>query len=113
MSVTLSRFRVRSPERDRESDTRRLQRLSQVITDLREEMVRERSGLQNRHDKITANAAFSQLALEEKSGDAGMSSKIGDMTDAMIHYTNRVSSLDSQIRFLSDLDQQVTQFRQL
>jgi hypothetical protein len=111
--VTLSRFRVRSPERDRESDTRRLQRLSQVIADLRAEMERERSGLQNRYDKMTANAAFSHLALEENGGDSGMSSRIGDMTDTMIHYTNRVSSLDNQLRFLSDLDQQVTQFRQL
>jgi hypothetical protein len=101
---------VRSPERDRESDASRLQRLSQIIADLRAEMERERSGLRDRYDRVTANAAFSQLALEENGGDADLSSEIGDMTDRVIHYTNRLSSLDNQIRFLNDLDQQVTRF---
>jgi hypothetical protein len=109
--MALTRFRVRSPERDRETDAGRLTRLRQLIAELRNEMEREGNGLRDRYEKVTANAAFSLLALEEDAG-AGVSSKIGDMTETMIHYAKRMSSLEVQIGFVSDLDQQVALFAQ-
>jgi hypothetical protein len=110
--MALPGFRVRSAERDRNSDANRLLRLSQIIADLRGEMDREQNGLRDRYDKMTTNAAFSQLALEEGGGDANMSSRLGEMTETMIHYGDRLSSLDRQIHFLNDLDQQITRFGQ-
>ena len=46
-----------------------------------------------------ANAAFSQQALEDDRGGAGMSSKIDDMTETMIRYTKRIASLEDADRF--------------
>lgn len=108
MALT-SRFRVRSPARDRETDVDRMQRLHEHIAAVRVDMERERDGLRDRYEKVTANAAFSLLALEEDGGP-GIASKIGDMTDAMIRYARRIASLESQIGFVSDLDQQIEQF---
>ena len=71
----------------------------------------ERDGLRNRYEQVTANAAFSLLALEEDDGSsAGVRSKVGDMTETMIHYASRISSLEVQIGFVKDLDQQVALF---
>src|SRR5262245_45867907 len=105
--MALTRFRVRSPDRDHETDRRRMQRLHQVLDDLRSEMERERDGLRDRYDKVTANAAFSMVALEEDSGSPGMSSQIGDMTATMVNYAPRIASLGSQIDFVADLDRRV------
>ena len=106
----LNLFRVRSPARDRETDASRLRRLRKVLSDVGAEMERERNGLRDRYEKVSANAAFSLLAVEEENNDAGMGSRIGDMTETIIHYANRLASLDSQIHFLSNLDHEVMRF---
>ena len=105
--MALTRFRVRSPERDREADQRRMHRLHQLLNDLRAEMEHERDGLRDRYEKVTANAAFSLLALEEDNAGSGMSSQIGDMTNSMINYASRIASLGTQIDFVVDLDRRV------
>ena len=74
-------------------------------------MERESNGLRDRYEKVTANAAFSLLALEDGRGGAGVSSKIGDMTGTMIHYAKRMSSLEVQIDFVTDLDRRSRCFR--
>ena len=110
--MALSRFRVRSPQRDRDTDLDRMQRLRHSLRDIRVEMEREREGLRDRYEKVTADAAFSQLALEDDSASAGLSSRIDDMTETMIHYTKRIASLDEQIEFVTDLDSRVELFSQ-
>jgi hypothetical protein len=108
--MAFNRFRVRNPDRDRETDGRRMQRLHQQLNDLRMEMEHERDGLRERHELVTANAAFSALALEEESGGPSMSSQIGDMTNTMINYATRISSLEAQIAFVADLDRRLDAF---
>jgi hypothetical protein len=108
--MALTRFRVRSPGRDRETDFSRLQRLHQLLADIRREMERERSGLRERYEKLTANAAFSLLAMEGDSGGASISPKVGEMTDAMVRHARRIASLEGQIGFVTDIDQQVELF---
>jgi hypothetical protein len=105
--MALNRFRVRSLDRDRETDRRRMQRLHQLLDELRGEMERERDGLRDRYEKVTANAAFSMLAMEEDRGSPVISSQIGDMTSTMINYASRIASLGTQIDFVADLDRRV------
>lgn len=109
MALTL--FRVRSRERDRETDSGRFRRLRQLLGDLRVEMERERDGLRGRYEKVTADAAFSQQALEDGAGNA-VSAKIDEMTDAMIRYTERIALLERQAAFVTGLDHQVERFSQ-
>ena len=87
--MALFRFRTRSPQRDRDTDIDRLRRLQQSIVDIRAEMERERNGLRDRYDRVTADAAFSQQRLEDGRDGDGASSKIDDMTGTMIRYTKR------------------------
>jgi hypothetical protein len=108
--MALSRFRVRNPERDRETDRDRQQRLRRFLGDIRAEMERERDGLQARYEKVMADAAFSQQALEDDSVGVAVSSKIDDMTEAMIHYTKRMASLETQIGFVIEADQRIERF---
>ena len=108
--MALFRFRMRSAERDRETDLGRLQRLRQLLTDIRTEMEREKNGLRDRYEKVTTNAAFSQQALEDDSVGEGMSAKIDDMTDRMVRYTRRIASLGTQIDFVTEIDRRVEAF---
>ena len=108
--MALFRFRVRNPNRDRDTDTGRLQRLDQMLDELRMEIERERNGLRNRYEKLAADAAFSYQTLENDGPAPTISSKIDDMTDAMIRYTGRIQALERQIDFVNGLRGQVEEF---
>jgi len=110
--MALFRFKTRNPNRDRETDAGRMQRLRQVLDEIHDEIENEKNGLRNRYDKVTADAAFSQQALEDDRVDAGMSSKIDELTEAMIRYTKRLASLDGQIGFVTELRGRIEQFSQ-
>lgn len=108
--MALFRFKTRNPNRDRETDAGRMQRLRQVLDEIHDEIENEKNGLRNRYDKVTADAAFSQQALEDDRVSAGMSSKIDELTEAMIRYTRRLASLDGQIGFVTELRGRIEQF---
>ncbi|MGB3386978.1 MAG: hypothetical protein WBA88_03245 [Pseudaminobacter sp.] len=110
--MALFGFRTRNPERDRETDESRQQRLRQFLGDLRAEIQRERDGLKERYEKITADAAFSQQALEDNRAAADTSSKIDEMTESMIRYTKRIGSLEQQISFMNQMLGQAELFSQ-
>jgi hypothetical protein len=110
--MALFRFQTRNTNRDRETDAARFQRLHRLLDDLRADMERERNGLRDRYEKVAADAAFSQQALENDRVGAAMSSKIDDMTDTMIRYKRRIQSLEKQIGFVTDLHGQVEAFCQ-
>jgi hypothetical protein len=98
-AMAFFRFRTRSPERDRDTDVGRLQRLRQSLADIRAEMEREKNGLRDRYEKVMANAAFSQQLVEDERGGSGMSSTVDDMTGTMIRNTKRLAALQAQVDF--------------
>jgi len=105
--MALFRFRTRNPQRDRDTDVDRLRRLQQSIIDVRAEMERERDGLRDRYERVTADAAFSQQRLEDGRDGDGASSKIDGMTGTMIRYTKRLAWLQSQIDFVTEIGRKV------
>jgi hypothetical protein len=110
--MALFRFQTRNPNRDHETDSGRLQRLRRLLDDLSAEMERERDGLRDRYEKVAADAAFSQQALENDRVGAAVSSKIDGMTETMIRYRGRIQSLEKQIGFVTELHGQVDAFSQ-
>ena len=110
--MALFRFQTRNTNRDRETDAARFQRLHRLFDDLRADMERERNGLRDRYEKVAADAAFSQQALENDRVGAAMSAKIDDMTDTMIRYKRRIKSLEKQIGFVTHLHGQMEAFIQ-
>jgi molybdenum-dependent DNA-binding transcriptional regulator ModE len=75
-------------------------------------MEREKSGLRDRYEKVTANAAFSQQLVEDERGGAGTSSKVDDLTGTMIRYTKRLALLQTQIDFVAETERRVGAFSQ-
>jgi len=110
--MALFRFKTRNPHRDRETDASRMHRLHQLLDEIRSEIDNEKNGLRNRYDKVTADAAFSQQALEDDRAGAEISSKIDELTEAMIRYTKRLASLDDQIDFVTELRDRIERFSQ-
>jgi hypothetical protein len=108
--MAFPRFRVRSIARDRETDRGRLQRIHQFLSGIRTEMERERDGLRGRYEKVSADAAFSQQALEDDGAGAGLSARIDGMTDTMIRYGRRIAALEKQIDFVKGVDRSVERF---
>jgi hypothetical protein len=108
--MALFGFRVRNFARDQRTDNERLQQLCRLLEDFRSGIERERDGLRSRYDSVVANAAFSQQALEDDRGDADISSRIDDMTETIIRYNERIATLERQIAFVADLENQSTTF---
>jgi len=108
--VALFRFRVRSRERDLETDDGRRERLGLLLDTLGAEIEREREGLRNRYDKVTADAAFSQQALEDDRADDTISSRIDELTSAMQRFTDRLASLDRQAAFVTETRDRMNAF---
>jgi hypothetical protein len=109
-AMAFPRFRVRSAVRNRETDRGRMARIHQFLNDLTAEMERERDGLRGRYDKVAADAAFSQQALEDDGARTGLSARIDGMTETMIRYRQRIAALEKQIDFVTGLDRQVERF---
>lgn len=108
--MALFRFRTRNPARDQQTDEDRLDRLRRILREFRAEIEHERDGLRARYEGIMADAAFSQQALEDDRASAAISARIDDMTEAMIRYNERIALLESQIAFVTDLDQKAIRF---
>jgi hypothetical protein len=103
-------FRTRNSQRDSQTDTGRLQRLHKALSGIRSEMESERNGLRERYEDAMANAAFSQQLVEDHRGTVGMSSKVEDMTGAMMWYTKRIGLLQKQIDFVTDMSRSIEAF---
>jgi hypothetical protein len=105
--MALFDFQTWHPPHDRESG---LQRLLQLLADIRAEMERERNGLRVRYDKVAGDAAFSQQLLEDEGGSLGLSSKLRRMTGTMIGHTERIALLQAQMDFVVDLEHKADTF---
>ena len=103
-------FRVRSTQRDQETDSARQAKLRGILDDFRADIAREHKGLRARYEGVAARAAFSQQALEGDLADTGMSSTVDDLTETMIHYQTRLKVLAEQIAFVTALREEAERF---
>jgi hypothetical protein len=102
-------FRVRDRQRDRETDLKRIQRLSAGFADLMNDIEAESAGLLARRQRAADDAAFSLEALEND-GKGGMSSRVNELTVMMTRYSGRIAFLQSQMAFINDLRRHVESF---
>lgn len=96
-------FRTRSADRDRQTDLSRIQKLRQALLDVGTELAKEEAGLRRRYETASTDAAFSQQVYEDGRGDAGISSRIDDLTETLINYSRRISELDRQNAFIKEM----------
>lgn len=102
-------FRTRNPQRDRDTDRRRLNRLVTLLRAIIEEMAAERDGLEARQRRTEQEAAFSMLAFED-GGDGCMSDRVNELTASLMEATERLKSLEGQMAFAGRLLDEATAF---
>lgn len=97
--MALFGFWVRNPQRDRETDRGRFDRLSQLFLELQQEIEAERDGLHTRYERAQNSAAFALEAFEN--GDGGqLALKADTLADAIQRYGERLEALERQIEFM-------------
>ncbi len=109
LSMAFLGFRVRSANRDRDTDVLRLERLMASVAELEMQIQKEQSGLDARHEKAMANAAFSQQTLEN-TGDRFLSLKVDELTSALANYAQRSAALKDQQTFIESLGKSISAF---
>ncbi|MFA6153286.1 hypothetical protein [Mesorhizobium sp.] len=102
-------FRLRGAARDRETDTARLRRLSETLSDLSAQIGRECTGLQGRYRAASDSAAFSMEALENGGGEAA-SSQVESLTEAMERSLRRIEFLQAEATLLDTLHSAIARF---
>lgn len=103
-------FLTRHPDRDRDTDRRRLSRLRSAVAEVLRDVAAERDGFEARYRKASADAAFSQDRLDDGGPSDALSARVTDLTRALIRYRDRISQLDRQIVYLESLQDNVDSF---
>lgn len=103
-------FRTRDPQRDRETDLNRLDRLIGLLQQLQAEVDAERSGLESRYSDAQSAAAYALDAFENGDGD-DLAARADELSGHMRRYRERIEILGEQEGFLRDVEARILDFR--
>jgi len=101
--ASLFGFRTRNPQRDRETDRERYERLESLLAEMAAQIAAERSGLERRYRESSANAGFLADAIDNEEAASGSSARLDAMTDDLINCERRLAALSRQIAVVEDL----------
>ncbi len=103
-------FRTRRPERDRQTDHARVERLLVLADEIAAEVTAERNGLRNRRQKEVDDAGF--LLEANSNGDmaANEESRLTSLSSSVISAESRLALLDKQLAWLNKLRQAMEKF---
>jgi hypothetical protein len=107
--MALFGFRTRNPQRDRETDRARFERLLKLFGRLIAEIEAEFDGLKERYGRTQASAAFALDAFENGEGEE-LSAKADDLALAMRRYQARIAALERQLDFVRKAETQTRTF---
>lgn len=110
MIRSVFRFKTRSPDRDRLTDTARFQRIRDLLAEVSNEMDREKTGFEKRYGTVAADAAFLFEAMDNDAAPAGDSERIADLTETLHACERRIAFLNKQMLFMEECRQFVQQF---
>ncbi|MCO5065957.1 MAG: hypothetical protein M9924_16300 [Rhizobiaceae bacterium] len=96
-------FRTRSPDRDRQTDAARLDRLIKAIDETSASVATELHGLEARYEATAANAAFLNEAIEDGEEPESKAASVDEMIETMERYRQRTGSLARQLDVLEDM----------
>jgi chromosome segregation ATPase len=107
--MALFSFRTREPQRDRETDRARFDKLLKLFQQLLAEIEAERDGLKSRYGQTQASAAFALDAFENGDGEE-LSAKADDLALAMRRYRVRIAALEGQLAFLQRSETEINAY---
>lgn len=103
-------FKTRSADRDRQTDTMRFQRIRDLITEVSNEMDREKTGFEKRYGTVAADAAFLVEAMDNEAAPAGDNERVASLTETLRACERRIAFLNKQMLFMEECRQFVQQF---
>lgn len=104
-------FRIRSKDRDRDTDRRRLDRLAEMSTSLFHEARREREGIRRRYEAAVGDAAFAMEAQTAENDQRKLDGRIDDLTETVLSCEARLRDLDVQADFYKDILERIAAYR--
>lgn len=96
-------FRTRSPDRDRQTDEARFGQLSRALDELAAGIEAERTGIRNRYEAVSANAAFLVEAMENSAVSVLRAREMDQMTESLKAGLRRIEALGRQKDFVAGL----------
>lgn len=103
-------FRVRSQQRDQETDQRRFGHLVDELRKTGAQIEREATGLRDRCEKARCSASFAMDHMEGDTSDGALDDQVRVLSDTIMSCERRLDALDNQIEFLRLLEQQIAEF---
>lgn len=103
-------FRTRSPDRDRLNDGVRFEQLTRALDQLAAEIEAERTGIRNRYEAVSANAAFLVEAVSNDAVSTNRAAEMDQLTEAIKSCLRRIEVLGRQKEFVADLKSRVDDF---
>lgn len=103
-------FRTRSPDRDRLNDGVRFEQLTRALDQLAAEIEAERTGIRNRYEAVSANAAFLVEAVSNDAVSTNRAAEMDQLTEAIKSCLRRIEVLGRQKEFVADLKSRVDNF---
>ncbi|WP_406872424.1 hypothetical protein WHT83_22315 [Aminobacter sp. P9b] len=96
-------FRTRSPDRDRETDVTRFEQLARSLDQLTSEIDAERTGIRNRYEAVSANAAFLVEAMDNSEASSRRADDMDRWTESLKTCLRRIEALGRQTEFIAGL----------
>lgn len=96
-------FRTRSPDRDRGTDLARFDQLAHWLEQLTSEIEAERSGIRNRYEAVSANAAFLVEAMDNSEVSSRRADEMDRLTETLKTCLRRIEALGRQTEFVAGL----------
>ncbi|CAN7512180.1 hypothetical protein [Aminobacter aminovorans] len=96
-------FRTRSPDRDRQTDEARFGQLSRALDELAAGIEAERTGIRNRYEAVSANAAFLVEAMDNSAVSVLRVREMDQLTESLKACLRRIEVLGRQKDFVSGL----------
>lgn len=103
-------FRTRSPDRDRQADAVRFVGLLDTLRQLIDGIEAEKTGIRNRYEAVSANAAFLVEAMDNDAVSSRRAAEMDQLTEALKNYLRRVDTLGKQGESVASLCRQVEEF---
>lgn len=103
-------FRTRSPDRDRNSDRSRIERLVSAADEVAVEITRERDGLQKRRQREVDDAGFLLEASSNGDVAAATDGRLEALSSSVMLAESRLALLERQLAWLDELRQTMGEY---
>lgn len=103
-------FKTRHPDRDRQTDGVRFEELMRTLSQLAGEIDAEKTGIRNRYEAVSANAAFLVEAMDNEAVSSRRATEMDQLTEALKNCLRRVETLSRQGEFVAEMRRMVHGF---